>query len=42
MPVERVGGAFCAPSKDLVGNALWAFSIRSGAIHRLFAVAATA
>jgi hypothetical protein len=26
MPVERVGGAFWAPSKDLVGNAFLAFS----------------
>jgi len=26
MPVERVGGAFCAPSKDLVGDAFCACS----------------
>jgi transposase InsO family protein len=38
MPVNRVGGAFCAPSKILVENVFFVFH-RIGTIHRLFASA---
>jgi transposase InsO family protein len=38
MPVNPVGGAFCAPSKMLVENVLSVFH-RIGRIHRLFASA---
>src|SRR6185437_16458361 len=33
MPVNRVGGAFCAPSNSLVGNVFFVFH-REGTIHR--------
>jgi transposase InsO family protein len=38
MPVNRVGGAFCAPSKILVENVFSVFH-RIGTIHRLFSSA---